>query len=141
MYRLPPQRMFVKIEAGPKAGGNDCVYFKTDMKTEFLIRWRWYFEYRAALYKVKNPKHTVHIEFGRYDFIESAEDRRNQLEKDILKYERRIGKIKRNMVKAKAEWVHLFEKVEDTDGWKRGEKRLLEYEQDLAQFKKELLTL
>ena len=37
-----------------------------DMQLDHLMRWNWYFEYRAALLKVENPKKKVILKTGNY---------------------------------------------------------------------------
>ena len=54
-------RMVVRIRLG-----YDQVYFKNDMTREFFERWQWFFEYKAALIKVNNPKTNVKYEVGTY---------------------------------------------------------------------------
>ena len=39
----------------------DVVYYRSKMPMNLALRWRWYFEYIAALLKVKHPRRTVRL--------------------------------------------------------------------------------
>ena len=43
----------------------EVVYYHGDLPLELCVRWRWYFEYLAALVKVANPKRRVELYCGR----------------------------------------------------------------------------
>lgn len=40
------------------------IYLRTGMDVDFAIRWRWYFDYLAALVKVHHPKRKVELYIG-----------------------------------------------------------------------------
>lgn len=48
---------------------DDVVYYRSGMSVDFAIRWNWYFEYLAALIKVRNPKRSVFMYGGRQDIL------------------------------------------------------------------------
>lgn len=66
---LTLKRFYVKICAGPHAGGNPCIYASRDFPFDLFMKWKWYFDYRAALYKVQNPRHYVDMLTGKYDYV------------------------------------------------------------------------
>lgn len=43
------------------------IYYRTGMSPDFVVRWRWYFDYLAALVKVRNPHQNVIIYCGPLD--------------------------------------------------------------------------
>jgi len=57
------RRVFVKITFNEKGISSlrKTVYFRNDMRADFFQRWRWYFEYRAALLRVKYPKSFIEL--------------------------------------------------------------------------------
>ena len=48
---------------------DDVVYYRSGMSADFAVRWNWYFEYLAALIKVKNPKRAVFMYGGKQDIL------------------------------------------------------------------------
>lgn len=40
---------------------DEVVYYRADLKMSLALRWSWYFEYLAALVKVKHPKRKVNL--------------------------------------------------------------------------------
>lgn len=40
------------------------IYIRGNMSVDFALRWRWFFEYLAALVKVRNPHRRVELSFG-----------------------------------------------------------------------------
>ncbi len=141
MYELPDKRMFVKITAGARMGGNPCIYYRNDLRPDLFFKWQWYFEYRAALYKINNPKHNVRIDTGSYDYTPPKEERLNKLKRKIPAKKRSIGKIERNMIRAKNDWTDLFQKIEDTGRWKKVEAMLKRYKEELREMENELELL
>lgn len=54
--------------------GDEVVYYRRQMGLEHLIRWRWYFEYLAALVKVHNPHRRVVLYAGRDEYMSESEE-------------------------------------------------------------------
>lgn len=46
---------------------DEVVYYRARMDINFALRWKWYFEYLAALIKVNNPRRKVEFLFGPQD--------------------------------------------------------------------------
>lgn len=47
----------------------DVVYYRSGMTPDFVARWRWYFDFLAALVKVANPRRRVEIWSGPVDIM------------------------------------------------------------------------
>lgn len=103
MYSLPnntEKRIYVKILFSitgiqPLA---TAAYYRNDMTVQFYHRWKWYFDYRAALLKVKHPKSFVSLYQGAYDYVLPEVEYRTKLENKIRAAKGRItefdGKLK-----------------------------------------------
>lgn len=48
---------------------DDVVYYRSGMTPDFVTRWRWYFEFLAALVKVANPRRRVEVWSGPVDIM------------------------------------------------------------------------
>jgi hypothetical protein len=102
------KRFYVKIDAGPCAGGNPCVYHNKDFPFEIFMKWKWYFDYRAALYKIQHPKHRVDLMTGSYDYLPPAETAIRNMQNKITAKKRVISKYRNKIQMAKNEWDELF---------------------------------
>ena len=106
--RVSEKRFYVKIDAGPCAGGNPCVYHNKDFPFELFMKWEWYFDYREALYKVQHPKHRVDLMTGSYDYVPAREVAVLNLKNKIVAKKRVISKYRNKIQMAKNEWNELF---------------------------------
>lgn len=52
---------------------DDVIYYRSGMTPDFVTRWLWYFEYLAALVKVKNPHRKVEFYKGPQDILVGKE--------------------------------------------------------------------
>lgn len=102
------KRFFVKIVAGEAPGGNPCIYFNKDLRFETFMKWKWYFDYRAAFYKITYPKHKVDLLTGSYDYIAPRELQIKALRDSIAGKKRVITMYKNKIQMAKSEWNELF---------------------------------
>lgn len=48
---------------------DDVVYFRSGMSPDFVTKWLWFFEYLAALVKVRNPHRKVEFYKGPQDIL------------------------------------------------------------------------
>ena len=112
---LENKRFFVKIQAGPGSGGNPCIYFNKDFVFKNFMKWKWYFDYRAALYKVQNPKHTVHLSTGSYDFTPPIEHQIKNLLNKIIAAKAKITKWQRVVKNYEDSWNQLFPYTDEPD--------------------------
>lgn len=83
-------------------------YFKNDMTNEFFNKWRWYFEYRAALLKVQNPKAVVTLEVGAYDFVLPLVLYHKRLKNLISKKKGQLSSLRSKLDYAINNWDELF---------------------------------
>ena len=51
----------------------EVVYWRANLTIGLLEKWRWYFDYLAALVKVANPKRSVRLTAGRQDVLVGQE--------------------------------------------------------------------
>lgn len=113
MYSLPNNteiRLYVKILFSKSGSRALCetVYFRDDMSVQFYERWRWYFEYRAALLKVKHPKSYVQLNQGNYEYVLPEDELRTKLENKIRAAKKMFTQIDRKMQNVIENWNELF---------------------------------
>lgn len=60
---------FVKITLYKGYHPMEVVYYRRGMNIDFVLRWRWYFEYLAARLKVLFPREKVELLCGRIDLL------------------------------------------------------------------------
>lgn len=63
---------FVKITLYKKSHADAVVYYRRGMDIDFVLRWRWFFEYIAARLKVEHPREKVDFLCGRIDLLTPA---------------------------------------------------------------------
>lgn len=112
-----------------------------DLYFHTLANWRWYFDYRAALLKVKYPKLTVNCFWGHYPA--HGPQKIDQLKNRIRSKKAKITQIKNRVEAFVKEWDELFSYEDDViyqkviEKLNRLEKELksmeLEYESELKQ--------
>lgn len=64
---------FVKITLYKGYHPLEVVYYRRGMNIDFVLRWRWYFEYLAARLKVLFPREKVELLCGRIDLLDPEE--------------------------------------------------------------------
>lgn len=107
------KRFWVNIWAGPNRGNWKNIYHRIDLPFEVICKWKWYFEYRAALYKVNNPKHVVELTTGSYDFVPTIDQEKKRLRDKIAGKKATITKYENLLKKAIETWNQLFPIEED----------------------------
>lgn len=70
---LSNTEFFVKIVLYKGCQVDSVVYYRRYMDIDFVMRWRWYFEYLAARLKVAYPREKVEMLCGRIDLLTPAE--------------------------------------------------------------------
>jgi len=90
-YKYKPKAFYRTIKVYDKLGGNLIETMSWEnMKFELVMKWSWYFKYRAALLQIKYPKYLV--ELIQYD--KEPEGRtKDQIEVDLMR--KRITTCKR----------------------------------------------
>ena len=89
---LDKVEFFCKINLYKGVHVQEVVYYRRYMNIDFILRWRWYFEYIAALLKVANPREKVELICGRID-RPTPEEYIEQKRNSLLKAKK--GQIKR----------------------------------------------
>ena len=140
--KLDLKRYCVRISAGPKAGGTPCIYLKKGFSFNQFMKWKWYFEYRAALYKVQNPRHYVEYQWSSYNYVPEREELIKRCKNKIIHAKGKITQCENSLRLAKQHWNELFP-IEDEDekDWKRVVKKLEEYNCKLKNLESELIKL
>lgn len=90
----------------------ECLQWE-DLPTKVAIKWRWYFEYRAALLKVKYPRHQVELYSGTMEpsKVQLERIKRNQeiaRKGRITKLKNKIVKIELAIKSMRENWNELF---------------------------------
>lgn len=101
---------YVKIRQGKLRALAETVYYRTDMSFEFAMRWRWYFEYRAARFRVEKPRYFTDLEIGSFEPDPRAVHQvlAERLKRRITNKKARITGIQNQMRKGKKEWAFLY---------------------------------
>ena len=110
------------------------LYFRRGMTYKFMAKWRWYFDYRAALVKVQNPKVKVHFTLNRYEYIPPVEVLEKRLKNLVKGKKAAITKYKNKIVKVKKVYqnTRLFP-IEDDTKWGKVQEKLKRLEHQLKQ--------
>lgn len=125
-------RIFVKIlfsESGKSALGK-VHYFRNEMQVDFFQRWKWYFEYRAALLRVKHPKAFVKLETGPYQYILPENDYREKVKNRYLSDKRQLTRFENKLKQLRKHWNQLFP-IEEHPDYIKINAKLKEYSEQL----------
>lgn len=82
------------------------VYRWEGFRLKQLTKWKWYFEYRYALLRIKYPKN--HILKGSYDYDAPADIQLINLKNRITAKKRKISEINNKLQLAIDNWNELF---------------------------------
>ena len=137
MVTVHDKRYFVKIYSGKQAGGNPCVYYKTGLTFAIIVKWSWYFEYRAALIKVVNPRFKVDLDIKGYDYVEPKQEKEKKMRDKIKGKKATITKFENILKKAKDEWNYLFP-IEDDEHYIKAVDKLERLKCELRNLEKEI---
>lgn len=95
------------IKCYSKFGNGELLeYLKWDDLTfEMMTKWKWYFEYRAALLKVKYPKSYIEIQQDKKEINESSSSQLQgyRRKKEITELKRKISLYKGAVIKYEKE--------------------------------------
>lgn len=131
-------RIFVKIifsESGKSALAN-VHYFRNEMKVDFFQRWKWYFEYRAALLRVKYPKAFIKYETGPYEYSLPIDIYIKKVKETYLSDKRQLSKFKNKLNAISKNWNELFP-IEEHPDYIKVKVKLAYYELRAQKSKKE----
>lgn len=131
-------RIFVKISFNEKGNSalRKTVYFRNEMRVDFFIRWRWYFEYRAALLRVKHPKAFVELSHGPYEYILPEQEYREKVKNRYLSDKRQLTKFENKLNAIRKNWNELFP-IEENPDWIKVTKKLEWYQNQYKSSKNE----
>jgi hypothetical protein len=133
MLGLRDTRYYVRIQI---FDGNvrKQLYFRRDMTYNFMSKWRWYFDYRAALVKVQNPKVKVHFTLERYEYIPPVEVLEKRLKNLVTGKKSALTKYKNKIAKVKQVYQNttLFP-IENDTKWGKVQEKLKTLEHQLKQ--------
>lgn len=133
-------KFYVKITGGPMAGGNGCIYFNTDFTFEQFTKWMWYFQYRAALFKVNNPKWYIHLETGSFHYSPPKQMLIKKLNDKIIGKKAAITKNENLIKLAKEKWNQLFP-IEEEPEYMKALVKTEELKIELEKLEREIIKL
>lgn len=82
---------FVRILLYDGASPDRVIYLRSGLSVDFVVRWRWFFEYLQALVKVKHPRRKVELSSGVSDVL-LGDEWREYKTRSLLKH--RQGRLK-----------------------------------------------
>lgn len=88
---MESRNCFVRILLYDGASPDRVIYLRSGLNVDFVVRWRWFFEYLQALVKVKHPRRRVELSTGVSDVL-LGEEWREFKTRSLLKH--RQGKLK-----------------------------------------------
>jgi hypothetical protein len=133
---------YVRIRQGPQQALAESVYYRKDMTFEFMTRWKWYFLYREARYRVEAPKAFTELSIGNYeaDPRTTNEIKAKRLRDRITNKKGKITEISNRMKKAREKWNSLFP-IEEDPWWSPALAKIEELQCELATMELEYHSL
>lgn len=135
-------RIFVKITFNEKGKSalRECVYFRNEMMVDFYIRWKWYFEYRAALLRVKYPRAFIEYVSGPYQYELPDDKYKEKVKNRYLSDKRQLAKFKNKLNSIRKNWNELFP-IEENPNYRKIEEKLNWYKVQADKSKQEYDTI
>lgn len=93
-------------------------YKRIDLPSPLFMKWFWFFEYRAALIKTKQPKATVKLEHGSSLAEIQQEEMISHIQRQINRLQPEIERIKCRIKEATANWNGMFP-IEEEEAFKK----------------------
>ncbi len=97
------------------------------LPVDTYMRFRWYFDLRAAMIKIDNPKHAVEVRATMYDLSEGDPDyrwqKKNEIDARIRAARVQLTKWDNNLKKFREQW-DSFLPVEDDPMYKKAVERV-----------------
>lgn len=131
-------RIFVKISFNEKgiSALRKTVYFRNEMGVDFFQRWRWYFEYRAALLLVKHPKAFIELTHGPYEYVLPEDEYREKVKNRYFSDKRQLTRFDNKLKQLCKNWDQLFP-IEEYPDWIKITKKKEWYDAQLTKSKAE----
>lgn len=140
MVNVQDKRFYVKIIAGKVQGMTQTIYFRDGLTFQIFNKWRWYFNYREALYRVQNPRHYVLLSSGSYDYVALADEQLKRLTDKVKGAKAMVTKCENLLKKAKENWHELFP-IEDEEMYKKAILKINKHKHELMLYENELSQL
>jgi len=118
-------RIFVKIifSVSGKSALGAVHYFRNEMSVDFYQRWKWFFEYKAALLRVKFPKAYIKLETGPYEYILPEDKYKEKVKNNYLSAKRQLTKFQNQLNSICQSWNELFP-IEENPDWIKVQSKL-----------------
>jgi len=135
------RRYYAKIRLNkncevPEPVATEVYYYRNDMTFDFIIRWKWYFKYRAALLQVKYPRGFVEFTHGGYDYVLPEDVHKKKVYNLLVAAKRKRTEFENKITHARKNWCELFP-IEDHPQWVKVEEKLEYYEKRVVTLKNE----
>ena len=127
------RRFYAKVVIGSPI--YKTVYYRNDMKPGFFFRWKWYFDYRAALAKVQNPKININYSTGHYEHVLPRDDYKQKIRNKYIGAKANVTKARRNLQRMKDNWSQLFP-IEEHPNYPKMLERLQYHENKFNEYQK-----
>jgi len=140
MIDLENKRFWVTIRAGKGCGGNPVIWHSAGFVFMNFMKWKWFFEYVAAVYKIKNPRHRVQIETGSIIIVPPLEHRMMNLKNKITGAKAQITKWQNAVKLFENNWDQLFPYTDDPN-YKKAKQKISKATMELSQLLLEMEDL
>lgn len=87
---------------------HDVVYLRIDLPSPVLIKWMWFFKYRAALIQVANPRADIKLEHGSSLVEIRQQEMIDHINSQIKRLNAKICKNKELIQRTIEEWDELL---------------------------------
>jgi len=139
MFTLTPKRFYVKIIAGKLRQCTETIYYRTDLPFNIFNKWQWYFKYREALYRIKNPRYYIELSMGSYDYVPPKEEVIKILINKIRAKKGKITEYKTKIRIAEQTWDEMFS-IAENDLFKKAKAKIERYQIELTELEIELMA-
>lgn len=116
------------------------MHFWKDLPFKTYMKFQWYFQYRAALIKVQNPKLFVEICPFQYDYVPSKVQQLKRLQDKLKSAKAKRTEWANKVERYKAEWNRLFP-VEEDPIYQAAMIKINEKEQSIIDFETQINAL
>jgi len=106
-FHVSCKRYAVNIWVGVRGKNWVNHYHRKDLTFEMICKWKWYFDYLGALYKVKHPKDDVEVMTANYDYVPPRIEAIKVLNNKIKAKKGKITEFTRKLNLALATWDEL----------------------------------
>lgn len=120
---------YIKVYDGKYPSCNTLLFIKwEDLTFELFHKYKWFFEYKYALLRIKYPKNLIVKEQFKRDL--NAEEKNDVLKNKISGKKRTITKYKNKLKLAEEQWNRLFP-IEDDNMYQLATSKISRLESEL----------